>query len=112
MMSNKNPYQIIKHRHVTEKTTMLQELKNSKSNACVTKFELSKYVFVVDTRATKFQIAEALEQIYQEKNVKVVAVNTINVRAKPRRVRGRSGEKSAFKKAIVTFEKGDTLDNI
>ena len=28
----KNPYQIIKHQHVTEKSKMLQELKNAKSN--------------------------------------------------------------------------------
>ena len=46
------------------------------------------------------------------KNVKVVAVNTINVKAKARRVRGRPGFKNAFKKAIVTFEKGDSLDNV
>jgi large subunit ribosomal protein L23 len=41
----------------------------------------------------------------------VVSVNTINVKAKPRRVRGRAGFKAAFKKAVVTLEKGDNLDN-
>lgn len=111
-MAEKNPYQIIKHQHVTEKANMLQELKNSKSNPSIARFELPKYVFVVERTATKRQIAEAIEEIYRDKNVKVVAVNTINVRAKARRVRGRSGTKPAFKKAIVTLEKDDTLDNV
>jgi large subunit ribosomal protein L23 len=111
-MAEKNPYHIIKHQHVTEKANMLQELKNSKSNRSVARFELPKYVFVVDRNANKHQIAEALEEIYREKNVKVVSVNTINVKAKKRRVRGRSGMKPAFKKAIVTFEKDDNLDNV
>lgn len=111
-MADKNPYQIIKHQHVTEKSNMLQELKNSKSNPSVARFELPKYVFIVDRSANKQQIAQAIEEIYRDKNVKVVSVNTINVKAKPRRVRGRPGMKSAFKKAIVTLEKDDNLDNV
>jgi large subunit ribosomal protein L23 len=111
-MTNQNPYQIIKHQHVTEKANMLQELKNAKSNPSLARCELPKYVFIVDVKATKPQIAEALENIYSDKNIKVVAVNTINVKPKRRRVRGRSGTTSAFKKAIVTLEKGDNLDNL
>jgi large subunit ribosomal protein L23 len=38
-------------------------------------------------------------------------VNTINVKPKERRVRGRSGFKAAFKKAIVTFEAGDKIED-
>ena len=56
--------------------------------------------------------AADLEQIYRDKNIKVKAVNTINVKAKARRVRGRSGFKAAFKKAVVTLDNGDSLDNI
>jgi large subunit ribosomal protein L23 len=111
-MVNKSPYEIIKHQHVTEKANMLQELKNSKSNPSIARFELPKYVFIVDRNANKKQIAQAIEEIYKDKNVKVLSVNTINVKAKPKRVRGRSGTKSAFKKAIVTFEKNDDLDNV
>ena len=111
-MTKKDPYQIIKHRHITEKATVLQELKNSKSNPCISRCESPKYVFVVDTKATKPQIAEAIEEIYKDKQLHVVAVNTIQVKSKPRRVRGRPGRKSAFKKAIVTFEKGDNLENL
>jgi len=40
----------------------------------------------------------------------VTAVNTINVKPKPRRVRGRLGKTSAFKKAVVTLASGGTLD--
>lgn len=111
-MKNQDPYQIIKHQLVTEKSAMLGELKNAQSNPSLAKFELPKYVFVVDRDANKHQIAQALEVIYKEKNIKVKDVNTINVKAKARRVRGRSGKKAAFKKAIVTLEKGDSLENV
>ncbi len=111
-MTRKDPYQVIKHQHVTEKASMLQQLKNAQSNTSLKRCESPKYVFIVDRNANKAQIANALEEIYREKNIKVVAVNTINVKAKARRVRGRAGSKSAFKKAIVTLEKGDELDNI
>jgi large subunit ribosomal protein L23 len=109
---HKAPYQVIKHQHVTEKSNMLQELKNSESNPSVKRFKLPKYVFIVDRSANKHQIAHAIEEIYREKNVKVLAVNTINVKSKRRRVRGRAGVKPGFKKAIVTLEEGDELDNV
>lgn len=111
-MAERTPYQIIKHQHVTEKAMMLQELKNAKSNPSLARCESPKYVFVVDPKANKQQIASAIEEIYKDQHVKVVAVNTIQVKAKSRRVRGRIGKKSGFKKAIVTFEKGDSLDNV
>jgi large subunit ribosomal protein L23 len=111
-MTTKNPYNVVKHRHITEKASMLQGLQSSASNRCVQRFELPKYVFIVDKKATKPQIAEAVEMIYASKNVKVVSVNTINVKGKARRVRGRSGRTSDFKKAIVTLQKGDELDDL
>lgn len=111
-MAEKNPYQIIKNLRVTEKTVVLENLKNAKSNPCIARCESPKYVFVVDPKANKKEIANALEEIYSAQGIKVVAVNTINVRAKPRRVRGRLGSKSAFKKAIVTLRDGDSLENV
>lgn len=111
-MTRKNPYEVVKHRHITEKAKMLQELQNSTSNVSVSRCELPKYVFIVDRLANKREIAKAIEEIYSENNVKVVSVNTISIHAKARRVRGRMGNKPAFKKAIVTLEKGDSLDNI
>lgn len=106
----KDPYQIIKHQHVTEKSQMLEGLKSATSNPSLARCESPKYVFIVDPTANKQEIASALEEIYSEKKIKVVAVNTINVKAKQRRVRGRLGMTKSFKKAIVTLEKGDSLD--
>ena len=111
-MVEKNLYQIIKHQHVTEKSMMLQRLKTAESNPSLKRCESPKYVFVVDRDANKQEIANAIEEIYKDEGIKVVAVNTINVKAKARRVRGRSGFKSAFKKAIVTLRPGDNLDNV
>lgn len=111
-MAEKSPYQIIKHRHITEKAQVLQNLKNAKSNPSVARCNSPKYVFIVDKNANKRAIAKAIEDIYKDQNVKVVAVNTITVKAKPRRVRGRMGVKPGFKKAVVTFAPEDNLDNV
>ncbi len=108
----KNPYEIIKHQHVTEKAVVLSHLKDSESNPSIKRFKLPKYVFVVDRNATKQDIALALEEIYKEKQIKVVSVNTINVKSKNVRFRGRPGKKAAFKKAVVTLEEGDSLENV
>lgn len=108
----KNPYAIIKNLHVTEKSRVLQELKNANSNKCLARCESPKYVFVVDKEANKQEIAKAVEAIYSEKNIKVVAVNTINVPGKERRVRGRKGRSASFKKAVVTLKVGDSLDEV
>ncbi len=107
-----DPYSIIKHQHITEKSTMLLNLKDSESNASVRRFELPKYVFIVNPDANKKQIAAAVEEIYKDRGIKVVSVNTINVKGKQRRVRGRLGTTINKKKAIVTLEKGDTLEDI
>lgn len=111
-MTKKNPYHIVKSKHVTEKAMMLQELKNNESNSSVKRCESPKYVFVVDKSATKPEIAMAVEEIYKEKGIKVLSVNTITLKPKTRRVRGRTGTRSGLKKAVVTLEKGDSLDNI
>jgi large subunit ribosomal protein L23 len=108
----RNPYEVIKHQYVTEKAAVLEGLKDAKSNKCLAKYELPKYVFIVDPSANKGEIAAAVEEIYRDRKVKVVNVNTINVKGKNRRVRGRLGTRKSFKKAIVTFEKGDTLDTL
>jgi len=110
-MSKQNPYDIVKNRHVTEKAKVLEQLQFNSSNACIKKCQSPKYVFVVDKKASKYQIAQAVEEIYAEKKIKVLSVNTINVKQKERRVRGRTGFKAAFKKAIVTLEAGDSIDD-
>ncbi len=105
-------YDVIKHRHVTEKSRMLENLQESNSNACTRKCNKPMYVFIVDKRANKPQIAAAIEGIYAQKNIKVVSVNTINKKPKKRRVRGRLGKTDSLKKAIVTLEPGDVIDEV
>lgn len=107
-----DPYQIIKHLYVTEKTAMLESLHTAESNPSLRRCENPKYVFIVDNNADKRAIASAIEEIYAKQGVKVVAVNTIRVKGRMRRVRGRIGKTAGFKKAIVTLQKGDELDNL
>lgn len=110
--NRKSPYQIIKHQYMTEKSMMLQGLKNAESNASLKRCKSPKYVFIVDRNANKQEIAQAVEEIYHNEGVQVVSVNTINVKSKARRVRGRAGFKKAFKKAIVTLRPEDSLENV
>jgi large subunit ribosomal protein L23 len=108
----KSPYDVIKKRYVTEKTAVLSNLRNMSSNRCLSRCESPKYTFMVDSRAKKPQIAEAIESIYVEKNIKVVAVNTINVKPKVKNRRGKmnQGQKGGFKKAVVTLAVGNSID--
>lgn len=110
-MLKRSPYNVIKSRYVTEKARVLEGLQNNSSNPCVKKCNTPKYVFLVDKDATKQEIARAVEAIYANKNIKVIRVNTINVKAKPRTVRGRRGMKPGFRKAIVTLQSGDVIED-
>jgi large subunit ribosomal protein L23 len=107
----KNPYHIIKSRYLTEKSAVLASLKDLQSNASIKKFDKPKYVFLVDPKANKNEIRWAIQKIYEEKKIKVLSVNTINVHPKTKRVRGRIGRTKYMKKAIVTLEAGDSLDD-
>ncbi len=109
----KNPYEIIKSKHVTEKTQMLKDLASLKSNKSLERFDKPKEVFIVDLNSNKKEIALAIEEIYKDQKVKVLSVNTIVAKPKPkRRGKGRPGLTKMFKKAIVTLEKGDSIDQI
>ncbi|NGX38140.1 MAG: 50S ribosomal protein L23 [Chlamydiae bacterium] len=109
-MHKKTPYDIIKSRYVTEKSRILEDLKDNTSNLSVSRCVLPKYVFLVEKKANKREIAQAIEQIYAEKNIKVKSVNTISIKPKKKRVRGRLGFKPGFKKAVVTLDKDDLLE--
>ena len=92
----KDPYQIVKYPLITEKSNMLREEKN-------------KYTFRVEKRANKIEIKEAIKAIFPD--VEVVAVNTLNLRGKPRRFRyNKRGKKPDWKKAIVTLRPGDVIE--
>lgn len=110
-MLKKSPFDIVLSRHVTEKSRVLEQLQFNTSNPSVKKCDAPKYVFIVDKRANKQEIASALEEIYSDRKIKVVSVNTINNKPKARRMRGREGFKPAFKKAIVTLEAGDSIED-
>ena len=68
--------------------------------------EQDKYVFVVHPDATKTQIKDAVRKLF---NVKVVSCTTMNVRGKAKRLRGRPGFTSSYKKAVVRLAKGETI---
>ena len=59
-----------------------------------------KYTFKVAKNANKSEIKKAVEEVF---NVKVVSVNTINVRAKEKRLGASVGKTASWKKAIVTI---------
>lgn len=91
--------EVLRRPVITEKNTMLSEH--------------NKYTFEVHPNSTKIQIKAAVEDAF---NVKVLSVNTLNVKPKPksrmiRRGAGRiSGSGKAVKKAIVTLREGDRID--
>jgi large subunit ribosomal protein L23 len=89
-----NSFEIIKTVRLTEKGTRQSEKYN-------------QYTLVVDRRANKHQIKQAVQELFK---VKVVRVNTMNVRGKPRRQRTHQAGKSPdWKKAIVTLKEGDKI---
>jgi large subunit ribosomal protein L23 len=77
-------------------------------------YQQGRYTFRVARDATKPEIARALEEHYANQGVKVVAVNTVNIRGKVRRTgrRGVVGRTSNWKKAIVTLGPGQRLEGL
>ena len=94
-MTTRDPrhYDIILAPVITEKATMASEH--------------SQIMFRVAAHATKPQIKEAVEKLF---DVKVKRVNTLIRKGKVRHFRGVRGELSDVKKAIVTLEEGHTID--
>jgi len=86
-------YDVILSPVITEKATALSEH--------------NKVVFRVRKDATKPQIKEAVEKLF---DVKVMSVNTVLTKGKKKVFRGRLGQRSDVKKAIVTLEAGQTID--
>ena len=67
----------------------------------------NQVIFRVALTATKRDIRAAVEGLF---HVKVAAVNTIRVRGKLKRFRGRVGRRSDYKKAVVTLGEGQRVD--
>ena len=91
-----NIYEVLRSPRITEKNTMLGEL--------------NKYTFNVARPATKLEIKQAVEKMF---NVRVVKVNTITHHGEMKRV-GRYARKLVklqdSKKAIVTLQAGQTIE--
>lgn len=72
---------------------------------------LNRFGFVVDRRANKIEIRQAVEKMY---NVSVLEVNTMNYGGKRKsrftKAGLLTGRTNHFKKAIVTLKEGDTID--
>ncbi len=68
---------------------------------------LGKYVFRVKDSATKNEVKKAVKGIY---HVDAVAVNIVNLPAKPRSYRGKKHAKPGYKKAVVTLKKDQKID--
>ncbi|MCD6112269.1 MAG: 50S ribosomal protein L23 [Bacteroidales bacterium] len=83
---------------ITEKMTTLGE-------------KLNRYGFVVDKRANKIQIKEAVKEIY---GVEVESVNTMNFSGKNKSRNSKrgfiTGRTNSYKKAIITLAEGETID--
>ena len=86
-------YDVVLAPHITEKATLASE-----HNAVV---------FKVANDATKPQIKEAVEAIF---GVSVTGVNTINVKGKTKRWKGKPYKRNDLKKAVVTLKDGDSID--
>lgn len=77
------------------------------SERTYTRMENNVYTFEVAKSANKIEIAQAVEAIF---GVKVVKVNTSNVKAKPKRVRYQLGKTRTWKNAMVTVAEGDSIE--
>lgn len=93
-MKQERLLKIIMSPHVSEKATVGIEKNN-------------QYVFEVIDNATKPEIKDAVEHLF---NTKVKAVRVVNVRPKTKMFRGVEGKRKGWKKAYVTLQADQTLD--
>jgi large subunit ribosomal protein L23 len=88
-----NPNDVILKPVISEKTTELMGI--------------NKYVFRVSMKANKFMVTRAVKELF---GVQPEKVNVMTVRGKDRRLRYRTGKRSAWKKAIVTLKPGEKIE--
>ena len=84
---------LVKYPIITDKATKL--------------LELNQYTFAIDPKSSKPQLKSAIEYLF---NVKVVSINTLNPPRKQRRIGKFIGNKSHYKKAIITLAKGNSIN--
>ncbi len=86
-------HNLIKGSIITEKTHALKEVGN-------------KVTLRVAVKANKIEIRKAIEELFK---VKVLAVNTINMKGKKKRLGRTEGTRPDWKKAIVTLAPGEKI---
>jgi len=89
-----NVFDVIKGPLITEKLDQARE-------------QHRQYSFIVDLKASKHEVARAVQQLFK---VTVEGVRTNIVRGKIKRVGKTTGQRSNFKKAIVTLKDGDKIE--
>ena len=94
MSANEKVFSVLLAPRVSEKTARLQEVSN-------------QYAFEVSKDATKADIEAAVEKIF---DVKVEAVNVVNVKGKAKSFRQRQGSRGSWRKAYVTLAEGQSID--
>jgi large subunit ribosomal protein L23 len=92
-VSDERAYELIRRPIITEKSTRGSEF--------------GQVTFEVPVDAAKPEIKQAVERLF---DVKVTAVNTILVKGKTKRFRGRPGRRSDYKKAVISLAEGQTID--
>ena len=92
-ISKERMYEVLRAPVITEKSTLISEH--------------NQFVFQVPLDASKPEIRAAVEGLF---DVKVDAVNTLRVKGKTKRWRGRIGRRSDHKKAVVTLAEGQSID--
>ena len=92
-VSTERKYEVVRSPVITEKATLISEH--------------NQVTFKVALDASKHEIKTAVEDLFK---VKVTAVNTLRVKGKTKRFRGRPGRRSDYKKAVVTLAEGQSID--
>ena len=85
---------VVKRLLVTEKSTIGRD-------------ESNKYFFEVDRKANKLEIKSAVEKLFK---VKVLDVRVMHVLGKKKRMGRTIGQKSSWKKAVVTLAEGSSIE--
>lgn len=95
-MNQERLLKVILSPHVSEKATIAMEKHN-------------EYVFHIIENATKPEVKDAIEFLF---NTKVKAVRIVNVRSKQKMFKGIEGKRKGWKKAYVTLQADQKLEMI
>jgi large subunit ribosomal protein L23 len=93
-MNQERILQVLLAPHVSEKSAIMADA-------------AEQYVFKVEPTATKIEIKQAVESLF---DVKVRSVNVLNVKGKRKVFKGRKGQRNGIRKAIVRLAAGQEID--